>query len=90
MEKTILFSLWVLAKPECFLAAGDRFGFGRSTAHFIFKEFISTVAYLLPQFIIWPQNHVEAPTVRFLITFKTTFKQIIFRSVVYVHADFLE
>ncbi|CAH1374636.1 unnamed protein product, partial [Tenebrio molitor] len=36
----------------------------RSTAHFIFKEFISTVAYLLPQFIIWPQNHVEAPTVR--------------------------
>jgi len=36
LHKTILFSIWLLAKQESFLLAGDRFDFSKSTEHGIF------------------------------------------------------
>ncbi|KAJ8969118.1 hypothetical protein NQ317_003996 [Molorchus minor] len=35
-EKKLLFTIWVLSKPESFLSAGDRFNIAKSTAHQIF------------------------------------------------------
>ncbi|KAI4454206.1 hypothetical protein MML48_10g00011629 [Holotrichia oblita] len=37
VEKNLLFSLWILAKPESFLAAGDRFELAKSTAYNVFN-----------------------------------------------------
>ncbi|KAK9688473.1 DDE superfamily endonuclease [Popillia japonica] len=59
LEKKILFSLWVLAKPESFLAAGDRFGLAKSTAHVVFKEIIGVLVALIPHYIVWPNDHAE-------------------------------
>ncbi|XP_031348431.1 putative nuclease HARBI1 [Photinus pyralis] len=60
MQKKILFTLWVLAKPESFLAAGDRFGLARSTAHGIFKDVVAVFVELLNRYITWPNNHDTA------------------------------
>ncbi|KAB0790770.1 hypothetical protein PPYR_15480 [Photinus pyralis] len=57
LEKKRMFSIWILAKPETFLAAGDRFGLARSTAHGVFKEIIFLILEMMPQFITWPQNN---------------------------------
>jgi len=38
-----LLTIWLLAHPETFLAAGDRIGVARSTAHDIFKETIKVL-----------------------------------------------
>lgn len=64
LQKKILFSLWVIAKPECFLAAGDRFGLARSTAHKTFKEVVATLVHLMPQFVSWGHNFGENIRVR--------------------------
>ncbi|KAB0801858.1 hypothetical protein PPYR_04044 [Photinus pyralis] len=57
---TRLFTLWVFAKPESFLAAGDRFGLARSTAHGIFKDVVAVFVELLNRYITWPNNHDTA------------------------------
>lgn len=51
-----MFSVWILAKPESFLAAGDRFDLPKSTAHCVFKEIITIIAGLLPNYITWPNR----------------------------------
>lgn len=51
-----MFSLWILSKPESFLAAGDRFDLPKSTAHYVFKEVITIIANLLPNYITWPDR----------------------------------
>jgi len=57
-EKKLLFSIWVLAKQESFLAVGDRFNIAKSTGHYIFLEIISQIANLRNEFIVWP-NYME-------------------------------
>ncbi|XP_025267840.1 protein ALP1-like [Camponotus floridanus] len=57
-QKKLLFSIWILAKQESFLAAGDRFNLAKSTGHHIFLETISQIAELRREFIIWP-NDIE-------------------------------
>ncbi|XP_050518027.1 putative nuclease HARBI1 isoform X2 [Diabrotica virgifera virgifera] len=54
LRKKILFSIWILSKPESFLATGDRFGLPTSTGHLIFKEIINIICSLMPQYIRWP------------------------------------
>jgi len=39
--KKLLFTTWVLAKQESFLATGDRFGLAKSNGHYIFKSVIT-------------------------------------------------
>lgn len=56
LRKKVMFSVWILAKPESFLAAGDRFELPKSTDHYIFKEIITIVAGLLPNYITWPNR----------------------------------
>lgn len=51
-----MFTIWILAKPESFLAVGDRFGLARSTWHQIFKDVINVLAQLMPQYITWPNE----------------------------------
>ncbi|XP_011149399.1 putative nuclease HARBI1 [Harpegnathos saltator] len=48
--------LWILAKPKSFLAAGDRFGLAKSTGHYVFKEIVTILDGLLPNYIIWPDR----------------------------------
>ncbi|XP_067208395.1 uncharacterized protein [Linepithema humile] len=54
MEKKLMFTIWILAKPESFLAAGDRFDLGKSTGHKIFKNVINALVMLMPEYIKWP------------------------------------
>ncbi|KAK5648096.1 hypothetical protein RI129_002988 [Pyrocoelia pectoralis] len=56
LRKKVMFSVWMLAKPESFLAAGDRFGLPKSTGHYVFKEIVTIVASLLPNYITWPDK----------------------------------
>lgn len=42
-EKKLLFTVWVLAKQESFLAVGDRFDMAKSTAHNAFFQVISLI-----------------------------------------------
>lgn len=53
LEKKVLFSLWVLAKQESFLATNDRFGFAKGTGHYIFIKIVSAIAQL-KHYIRWP------------------------------------
>uniref|UniRef100_A0A1Y1MV81 Transposase Helix-turn-helix domain-containing protein n=1 Tax=Photinus pyralis TaxID=7054 RepID=A0A1Y1MV81_PHOPY len=54
IEKQVLFSIWLLAKQESFLAVGDRFNLSSGSGHYIFMNFISAVGHLTHQFIEWP------------------------------------
>lgn len=54
IEKKILFTLWQLAKPESFLAAGDRFGLAKSSGHTTFLECVTAINNLRNQLIAWP------------------------------------
>lgn len=56
LRKKVMFSVWILAKPESFLAAGDRFGLPKSTGHYVFKEIVTIMAGLLPNYITWPDR----------------------------------
>lgn len=69
LEKKILFSLWMLAKPESFLAGGDRFGLARSVAHNTFKEVVGTLKNLKDEYIIWPNDHGSAILVRNVVDY---------------------
>lgn len=51
-----MFSIWILAKPESFLAAGDRFGLPKSTSYYVFKEIVTILAGLIPNYITWPNR----------------------------------
>lgn len=52
-EKKVLFTIWILSKPESFLAAGDRFGLAKSSAYEAFKEIIDFICQMLHQYIRW-------------------------------------
>lgn len=54
IPKKLLFTIWILAKPESFLAADDRFNLAKSTEHQIFKSVTTVLAQLMPQYIQWP------------------------------------
>lgn len=55
-RKKILFSIWTISKPESFLAVGDRFDLGKSTAHGIFKSVMTALAGLLIQYVRFPNE----------------------------------
>lgn len=48
----------MLAKPESFVAAGDRFDLATGTAHTIFFEVINLICQLRYNIIVWP-NPIE-------------------------------
>ncbi|XP_050517687.1 putative nuclease HARBI1 [Diabrotica virgifera virgifera] len=54
LEKKILFTVWVIGKPESFLAAGDRFGLAKSSAHKIFYQIVDELGQITNQYIRWP------------------------------------
>lgn len=54
LSKKVMFTVWMLAKPECFLSVGDRFGIAKSTGHGIFCEVIAAIVQLLSEYIKWP------------------------------------
>ncbi|KAK4872953.1 hypothetical protein RN001_014982 [Aquatica leii] len=58
--KKVLFTIWIISKQESFLACGDRFGIARSTAYYVFKQIIGILVEMLPQHIVWPNNHDSA------------------------------
>lgn len=71
-----MFTIWMLAKPESFLAAGDRFGLANSSGHQIFKKVINALAMLMPEYIQWPNaaqcqlsSHVWCLNVHIIIFF---------------------
>ena len=54
LNKKVLFTIWMLAKPESFLSVGDRFGISKSTGHGIFCEITAAIVKLLPEYVKWP------------------------------------
>lgn len=44
IEKKVLFTIWILSRPDTFLAAGDRFNIPTSSGHNIFKEIVDILA----------------------------------------------
>lgn len=60
LNKKLLFTIWLLSKPESFLAVGDRFNIPTSTGHGIFKSIISALAELMPQYVQWPNAAQQA------------------------------
>ncbi|KAK9687319.1 DDE superfamily endonuclease [Popillia japonica] len=59
LDKKLLFSIWLLSKPESFLAAGDRFGLPKGYGHTIFNNMVNLICQLLQRYINWPENHVH-------------------------------
>ncbi|KAK5646228.1 hypothetical protein RI129_004692 [Pyrocoelia pectoralis] len=59
LEKKLLYCIWILSKPESFLASGDRFGLAKSSAHLIFNDIIDILVTMLPEYVKWPDNHQE-------------------------------
>ena len=59
LEKKLLFTIWLLSKPESFLAAGDRFWSAKSSSHAIFYATINLLCDLMENYIQWPQNHIH-------------------------------
>lgn len=53
-EKKMYLTIWILAHPETFMAAGDRFGVSHSTAHYVYVEIISILNSFLREFITFP------------------------------------
>ncbi|XP_018374047.1 PREDICTED: putative nuclease HARBI1 isoform X3 [Trachymyrmex cornetzi] len=53
-SKKLLFTIWILAKQESFLATGDRFGLAKSSGHNIFKSVITILSDLMPLYVKWP------------------------------------
>ncbi|XP_071057067.1 uncharacterized protein [Onthophagus taurus] len=65
-DKKMLLTIWLLAKPESFLAVGERFGVSKSAAHFVFLEIISLILHLKDQYIRWPnRQEIAAIETRF-------------------------
>ncbi|XP_018576615.1 putative nuclease HARBI1 isoform X2 [Anoplophora glabripennis] len=55
-EKKLLFTIWILAKQESFLSAGDRFNLAKSTGHQIFFKVVQHIADLREEIIKWPNR----------------------------------
>lgn len=62
LRKKLLFTIWVLSKQESFLATGDRFNLAASTGHNIFRQIITAITSLLPQFVVWPNANTYGET----------------------------
>lgn len=56
-EKKLLFSIWILTKPESFVAAGDRFDLAAGTGHTIFFEIIDLICQMRHGSIFWPNQN---------------------------------
>ena len=54
VEKKLYLTIWILAHPETFKAAGDRFGIPHSTAHYVYVEIISVLNSFLRELISFP------------------------------------
>ncbi|XP_018307726.1 putative nuclease HARBI1 [Mycetomoellerius zeteki] len=54
LRKKVMFTIWILAKQESYLSAGDRFNLAKSTAHGIVKEITNILVDLLPNYVRWP------------------------------------
>ena len=54
LSKKVMFTVWMLAKPESFLSVGDRFDIAKSSGHGIFREIIAAIVQLLSQYVKWP------------------------------------
>lgn len=70
VSKQLLFTIWILAKPESFLAAGDRFDLAKSTGHQIFKNITGILAQIMPQYVKWPnvaERQISCNVCTFLI-----------------------
>nr|CAI5822542.1 unnamed protein product [Callosobruchus analis] len=70
VQKKVLFVIWMLAKPETFLACTDRFGLAPSTGHYIYREIINIICGIVDDFIVWPTSrqcdeNAEVKTVLF-------------------------
>ncbi|XP_076669886.1 uncharacterized protein LOC143369612 [Andrena cerasifolii] len=50
----IMFTIWMLAKPESFLSVGDRFGIAKSSGHGIFCEITAAIVKLRPKYVKCP------------------------------------
>lgn len=59
LEKKLLFTLWTISKQDCFLSAGDRFSFAKSSAHMIFREIVQCLGLMAQTYIIWPKRTAE-------------------------------
>lgn len=55
-EKKLLFSIWISAKPESIVAAGDRFDLAAGTGNTIFFELIDLICQLRHGTIMWPNQ----------------------------------
>ncbi|XP_048515010.1 putative nuclease HARBI1 [Athalia rosae] len=64
LEKQILLTIWLLAKPESFLAAGDRFGVAHSTAHYCFAGITRILSSFIRRYIQWPHADERSRIVR--------------------------
>lgn len=53
-EKKILFTVWMMAKPESYLACCDRFGISKGTGHLIFYEVCGKLNEMIPEEFQWP------------------------------------
>ena len=51
VEKKLFLTIWILAHPETFVTAGDRFGVSPSTAHYVYVAIILILNYFLREFI---------------------------------------
>lgn len=56
LDKKLLATIWMLSKPESFLACGDRFGLSKSTLHKIFIEIVNILCEMAHEFITWPNQ----------------------------------
>ncbi|XP_066600049.1 putative nuclease HARBI1 [Prorops nasuta] len=56
-RKKILLTIWILASPESFRSACDRFGLSKSSGWKHFKDVLSAIKKLMPCFIKWPSYH---------------------------------
>lgn len=54
LRKKAMFTIWILAKQESYLTAGDRFNLAKSTAHGIVKEITNVLIDMLPNYVRWP------------------------------------
>ncbi|XP_070075535.1 uncharacterized protein [Drosophila takahashii] len=64
LEKKLLFTIWILAKQESFLAVADRFNIDKSSGHIIFKFTVCILAGLANAYIKWPSTAAQVATAR--------------------------
>uniref|UniRef100_A0A6P7GV57 Nuclease HARBI1 n=1 Tax=Diabrotica virgifera virgifera TaxID=50390 RepID=A0A6P7GV57_DIAVI len=55
-EKKVLFTIWMLSKPESFIAAGDRFNLAKSTSHEVFVSVVNLLVSVRMEYIQWPDH----------------------------------